>query len=74
MFAAVKTWDEYLNCLNLNHGANLLTERLASLYRPFTLCAENRSWQELAPVAMSAVLRDTDTDVSLWYPVKNRPL
>ena len=32
MFAAVKTWDEYLNCFNLNHGADLLTDRLAMLY------------------------------------------
>jgi hypothetical protein len=73
MFAAVKTWDEYLNCFNLNHGVDLLTERLAALYRPFALYSENRPWQELAPNAMSAALRDTDTEVALWYPVKKRP-
>ena len=73
MFAAIRTWEEYLNCFNLNHGADLLTERLAALYRPFAIYAENRPWQELAPGAMTAALRDTDMEVSLWYPVKKRP-
>ncbi|MDR1536846.1 MAG: hypothetical protein LBU32_02415 [Clostridiales bacterium] len=73
MFAAIRTWEEYLNFFNLNHGADLITERLAALYRPFVLYAENRPWQELAQDAMSAALRDTDTEVSLWYPAKKRP-
>ncbi|GHV32870.1 hypothetical protein FACS18949_05230 [Clostridia bacterium] len=73
LFAAVRTWDEYLNCYNLSHGADLLTERLTVLYRPFTLYAENRPWEELAPGAMSAALRDRDTEVSLWYPAQKRP-
>jgi hypothetical protein len=73
LFAAVRTWDEHLNCFNLNHGADLLTERLATLYRPFTLYAEHRPWKELAPDAMTAALRDTDSEVSLWYPVKKLP-
>ncbi|GHU89966.1 hypothetical protein FACS1894202_09010 [Clostridia bacterium] len=73
LFAAVRTWDEYLNCYNLAHGADLLTERLMTLYRPFALYAENRPWEELAPGAMSAALRDTDTEVSLWYPAQKRP-
>jgi hypothetical protein len=73
MFAAIRTWEEYLNCFNQNHGADLLTERLAALYRPVIIYAENRPWEELVPGAMTAALRDTDTEVSLWYPVKNRP-
>jgi len=73
MFAAIRTWEEYLNCFNLNHGADLLTERLAALYRPFFLYAENRPWEELAPGALSAALRDTDSEIALWYPVKKRP-
>jgi hypothetical protein len=72
LFVAVRTWDEYLNCFNLNHGADLLTERLAALYRPFALYADYKPWQELAPGAMSAALRDKDTEVSLWYPAKKR--
>jgi hypothetical protein len=51
----------------------LLTERLVALYRPFILYAENRPWQELAPDTSEAALRDTDTEVSLWYPAKKRP-
>ena len=73
MFAAIRTWEEYLNCFNLNHGAEILTERLVALYRPFVLYAENRPWEEFAPSAMAAALRDSDTEVSLWYPVKKRP-
>jgi hypothetical protein len=72
LFAAVRTWDEYLNCFNLNHATDLLTERLAALYRPFALYADYKPWQELAPGAMSAALRDSDSEVSLWYPAKKR--
>jgi hypothetical protein len=72
LFAAVRTWDEYLNCFNQNHGADLLTERLAALYRPFMLYAEHRPWEELAPDAMSAALRDADSEVALWYPAQKR--
>jgi hypothetical protein len=73
MFAAIRTWEEYLNCFNQNHGADILTERLAALYRPFAIYAENRPWEELALGAMTAALRDTDAEVALWYPVKKRP-
>ncbi|MDR3289453.1 MAG: hypothetical protein LBT22_08505 [Peptococcaceae bacterium] len=72
LFAAVRTWDEYLNCFNLNHGADLLTERLSALYRPFVLYADYKPWEEPAPSAMSAALRDSDSEVSLWYPAKKR--
>jgi hypothetical protein len=105
ILAAVRTWDEYLNCYNQRRGGDLLIERLLPLYRPFTIYAENRPWEEHAPAAlnfspaakngaescveashdskraaahftrfpMSAALRDTGTEVSLWYPVKKRP-
>jgi hypothetical protein len=46
LFAAIKTWDEYLNCFNLNHGADLLTERLALLYKPFSIYADYKPWRE----------------------------
>lgn len=73
LFAAVKTWDEYLNCFNLNHGADLLIQRLSSLYRPFFLYGDNRPWQEEAAAALSKALRDEDSAVELWYPVAKWP-
>ncbi len=72
MFAAVKTWEEYLNCYNLNHGANLLIRRLSALYRPFFLYGGNRPWQEEAAAALSKVLREEEAAVELWYPVLKR--
>lgn len=72
LFAAVKTWDEYLNCYNLNHGADLLISRLSALFRPFFLYGDNRPWQEEATAALSKVLRDEEAAVELWYPVLKR--
>lgn len=72
MFAAVKTWEEYLNCYNLNHGADLLIRRLSALYRPFFLYGGNRPWQEEAAAALSKVLREEEAAVELWYPVLKR--
>lgn len=37
LFAAIRTWEEYLNCYNLKHGSQLLLDRMALLYRPFFL-------------------------------------
>ena len=73
LLAAVKTWDEYLNCYNLNHGADMLMRRLSALYRPFFLYDDNnRPWQEEATAALSKVLRDEEAAVELWYPVLKR--
>ena len=72
MFAAIRTWEEYLNCFNLNHGADLLIRRMSSLYRPFFLYDDNRPWQEEAAAALSQVLRDEEAAVELWYPVLKR--
>lgn len=72
LFAAVKTWEEYLNCYNLNHGADLLIGRLSALYRPFFLYGDNRPWQEGQAAALSKVLRDEEAAVELWYPVLKR--
>lgn len=73
LFAAIRTWEEYLNCFNLNHGADLLIQRLSTLYRPFFLYGDNRPWQEEAAAALSNALRDEETAVELWYPVAKRP-
>jgi hypothetical protein len=72
LFAAVKTWDEYLTCFNLNHGADLLISRLSALYRPFFLYGDNRPWQEEVAAALSKVLRDEEAAVELWYPALKR--
>lgn len=72
-FAAIKTWDEYLNCYNLNHGADLLIQRLSTLYRLFFLYGQYRPWQEEAAAALSKALRDEESTVELWYPVAKRP-
>ena len=72
MFAAVKTWDEYLNCFNMNHGADVLAQRLSSLYRPFFIYTDNKLWHKEAAAALSNVLRDEEAVVELWYPVAKR--
>ena len=72
LFAAVKTWEKYLTCYNLNHGADMLIRQLSALYRPFFLYGGNRPWQEEATAALSKVLREEEAAVELWYPVLKR--
>jgi hypothetical protein len=67
LFAAARTWDEYLNCFNLNHGADLLIERLAMLYKPFSVYADYRPWQENAAETLSRATLDGESAVELWY-------
>jgi hypothetical protein len=73
MFAAVRTWEDYLNCFNLNHGADLLTDRLSMLYKPFAVYGDYRPWKEEAAAALTSALRDGESGVELWYPVTKRP-
>jgi hypothetical protein len=73
MFVAIRTWEDYLNCFNMNHGADVLTDRLAMLYKPFAVYADYKPWREEATAALSAAVRDGDSLVELWYPVAKRP-
>ncbi len=72
LFAAARTWDEYLNCFHMNHGPDLLIQRLSTLYRPFILYGDYRPWQDEAAAALSKVLRDEESAVELWYPALKR--
>jgi hypothetical protein len=74
IFAAVKTWDEYLNCFNLNHGAELLTKRLALLYKPFSIYADYKPWREETSEVLSRATLDGESAVELWYPAGKRVL
>jgi hypothetical protein len=73
LFAAVRTWDEYLNCFNLNHGVDLLTERLSTLYKPFAIYADYKLWRGEAVAALSVAMRDGESSCDLWYPAAKRP-
>ena len=73
MFAAIRTWEDYLNCFYMNHGSDMLTDRLSMLYKPFAVYGEYKPWREEAAVALSVALRDGDSSVELWYPVAKRP-
>jgi hypothetical protein len=73
MFAAIRTWEDYLNCFNMNHGADMLTDRLSMLYKPFAVYADYRPWREEAAAALSVALREGESGVELWYPVSKRP-
>jgi hypothetical protein len=74
LFAAIRTWEEYLNCFNLNHGADLLTDRLAKLYKPFLIYADYRPWQDGAADVLSRARQDGEASVELWYPAGKRVL
>jgi len=68
IFAAIHTWDEYINCYDLNHGADLFIERTSTLYRLFF--RKDKIWEDesiLNPV------HPTDSQVELWYPAAKRP-
>jgi len=72
MFAAIRTWEEYLSCYHMNHVADILTERLNLLYRPFFLYADHQPWQEESADALSRMIRARESQVELWYPMKKR--
>ena len=73
MFVAIRTWEEYLNCYHMNHGADILIDRLNLLYRPFFLYADHKPRQEESAVALSRTIHDGESQVELWYPMKKRP-
>jgi len=73
MFAAIRTWEDYLNCFNTRDSADALTGKLSMLYRPFFIYADCKPWREAATDALSSALRDGDSSVELWYPVAKRP-
>jgi hypothetical protein len=72
-FAAIRTWEEYLNCFHLNHGPQRFLDGMTLLYRPFFLYGDCRPWQEEAVASLSHALHDGESQVELWYPVKKRP-
>ncbi|MDR2933392.1 MAG: hypothetical protein LBV27_09845 [Oscillospiraceae bacterium] len=73
IFAAIRTWEEYLGCYHLKHGPQRFMENMSQLYRPFFLYDEYKPWQEEAAAVLSKSLKDGDSQVELWYPVKKRP-
>ena len=73
MFAAIRTWETYLNCFNMSHGADILTERLNLLYRPFFIYENHKPWQEGPATTLARTLLENESQVELWYPVKKRP-
>jgi hypothetical protein len=72
LFAAIRTWEEYLNCFNFNHGADLLTDRLGKLYKPFMIYADYRPWRDESAEALSRATQDGESSVELWYPAGKR--
>ncbi len=73
MFAAIRTWEEYLNRYHQNHGGDLFLEHTSLLYRPFSLYGERRQWQTEAVSVLSQTLHGGESQVELWYPVAKRP-
>jgi hypothetical protein len=73
MFAAIRTWEDYLNFYPQKGGHDLLNDRLFMLYKPFTVYGEYKPWEKEAAAALSVAVRDGDSAVELWYPVAKRP-
>ncbi|MCL2049555.1 MAG: hypothetical protein FWG87_12620 [Defluviitaleaceae bacterium] len=67
MFAAIRTWEEYLGCFNLNYGAARLSERLFTLYKPFQVYDTSKPWQAEAPAALSTASHDGESNIELWH-------
>ena len=74
IFAAIRTWDEYLNLHKRKDASDTLTGRLSMLYKPFMVYGEYKPWDKNAVNALSVALRGGESNVELWYPVKNRLL
>ena len=63
MFAAIRTWEDYLNFFHQNHGADLLSGNLFTLYKPFRVYAEHKPWQEESTAALSVALQNGESAV-----------
>ena len=74
IFAAIRTWDEYLYVHNKKNVSDTLTDRLHMMYKPFMVYGEYKPWDKRAVNALTAVLRDGEYQIELWYPVKKRLL
>jgi hypothetical protein len=66
MFAAIRTWEEYLNLYNKRQSSDTLTNRLHTMYKPFMVYSEYKPWHKKAAAALSVALRDGDSDGELW--------
>jgi len=73
MFAAVRTWENYLSCFNMNQATTMLTDTLLMLYKSFEVYSDYMPWQKESAHALANALRDGDSQVELWYPAAKRP-
>jgi hypothetical protein len=73
MFAAIRIWENYLRCYNLNHGADIFNERSAMLCKLFHVLSEYKPWELEAINALQTALHAEESKVELWYPVSKRP-
>ena len=72
MFAASRIWEDYLNCFSMNHGADVLGNRLSMLCKPFHIYADYKPWRKEADAALTNAWRDGESQVELWYPAVKR--
>ena len=73
MFAAIRTWEDYIDYFRKNRGADLLSDTLFMLYKPFRVYGEHKPWRDEATAALSTALQNDESGVELWYPVAKRP-
>jgi len=73
MFAAIRTWENYLRCYNINHGADVFKNKSDMLCKPFHVLSEYRPWELEAINALQTALQAEESQVELWYPLAKRP-
>ena len=74
IFAAIRTWDEYLITHSKTNISDTLTAKLHMMYKPFMVYDEYKPWQPEAVNALSVALQPGETQVELWHPIKKRLL
>ena len=74
VFAAIRTWEDYLNCYNMDNASGLFIDRLSALYKPFEIYRDFYPWEsEAIKATMHDAWRDSETSIELWYPIAKRP-
>ena len=73
IYAAIRTWEDYLHYYNVNHGSAELKNALNLLYRPFYIYDDVNFWDMKSSDVMSEAILDGESQVELWYPMKKRP-
>jgi len=71
MFAAIRIWEDFTKCYNMNHGADIFMERAVSLCKPFSISDGYNLWESEAVRDLSNITRIEEAKSSCGIRLKS---